>query len=96
MIPSSSINIDQFPRQKTGFHLERMENELLLYHPSETRILYFNQTASLVWELCDGSRSTQAIVDLLCQAYPEAAGQIPADVIDTLQKFIEFGCVEMS
>jgi hypothetical protein len=96
MEPTSNLNQQQKPRQMTGFRLEQMDTELLLYHPSGARILYFNQTASLVWELCDGSRSIQAIIDLLREAYPEAAEQISPDVSETLRKFIEFGCVELS
>jgi hypothetical protein len=81
------------PRQNPGYRLELIDNELLLYHPSHTRILYCNETASLVWHLSDGRRTTREIADLLAQAYPEAAETIPGDVEDTLREFLRLGAV---
>jgi hypothetical protein len=81
------------PRQNPGYRLEMIDNELLLYHPSHTRILYCNETASLVWHLSDGRRTAREIVDLLAQAYPEAAETIPEDVEDTLREFLRLGAI---
>ena len=49
------------PRRKPDYRLEAIDNELLLYHPAETKILYCNETASLIWQLCDGQRTLQEI-----------------------------------
>lgn len=84
------------PRQKSGYQLEMMDGELLLYHLNETRILYLNQTASLIWQLCDGSQSVNDIITLLCDAYPESADAISSEVPKTLQQFLDFGCVEIN
>jgi hypothetical protein len=71
-----------------------IDGELLLYHPTQTKILYCNQTASLVWELCDGRRTVQEIITLLSEAYPEAAETICADVEAILQQFHQHGAIE--
>ena len=81
------------PCQKPDYRLEVIDGELLLYHPQETRILYCNQTASLVWGLCDGQRSVEEITDLLGEAFPEAADTIPADVEATLEQFHQHGAI---
>jgi hypothetical protein len=82
------------PRRKTDYHLELIDDELLLYHPGRTKILYCNQTASLVWNLCDGQRTVEEIAALLAESYPEAAATIPADVEATLGQFLEHGAIE--
>ena len=82
------------PRRKPDYRLEAIDNELLLYHPAETKILYCNETASLIWQLCDGQRTPQEITVLLAEAFPEAADTIADDVESTLQQFSQHGAVE--
>lgn len=82
------------PRRKTDYRLELIDDELLLYHPGQTKILYCSQTASLVWNLCDGQRTGEEIMALLAESYPEAAQVIPADVEATLGQFLEHGAIE--
>jgi hypothetical protein len=89
------MNLDAKPRRKTDYRLELLDGEMVLYHPSETKILYFNQTASLIWQLCDGERTAAEIVRLLSESYPESAGEIASDVQATLQQFEEQGCIEL-
>jgi hypothetical protein len=81
------------PKRKPDYRLELLDNELLLYHPTETNIFYFNQTASLIWQLCDGQHSVAEIIELLKEAYPDAADTIPSDVTTTIQQFEEHGCI---
>ena len=91
----SSIRSEDRPIRKADYRLEQLDNELLLYHPSDTKILYLNQSASLVWGLCDGEHSVAEIIDLLSQAYPEAAASIPDDVHAALTEFLDSGCIEL-
>jgi hypothetical protein len=83
------------PKRKPDYRLELLDNELLLYHPTETKIFYFNQTASLIWQLCDGQHSVSEIIGLLNNAYPEAVDTIPIDVANTLKQFEEHGCIKV-
>jgi len=91
----SSITSEARPIRQADYRLEQLDDELLLYHPSETKILYLNQSASLVWGLCDGEHSVAEIVQLLSQAYPEAAASIPDDVHAALAEFLHNGCIEL-
>jgi hypothetical protein len=100
MEPTNDAKIDpiqgeNIPKRKDDYRLEQLDDELLLYHPSDTKILYLNQSASLVWGLCDGEHSVAEIVHLLSEAYPEAAEGIPGDVQTTLEQFLESGCIEL-
>ncbi len=84
---------DDKPRRIAGYLLEKMDDELLLYHPAETKVMYCNQTASIIWQLCDGKRTVQEIVELLAAAYPAAADEVENDVQATLQQFAEHGAI---
>lgn len=84
----------QVPRPRPDYRLEQMDDELLLYHPGETKTVYLNQTASLVWQLCNGERSTDEIMRLLQDSFPESSEQIEADVRAALAEFERHGAIE--
>lgn len=87
-MPSNDV-----PVPSTEFSLEQLDNELLLYHPAKTLTVYMNETASLVWQLCDGKRTVSEIVRQLQGAYPEAAGDMQSDVEQALAIFSEHGAI---
>jgi hypothetical protein len=82
------------PRHAPDFRLETLDNEVLLYHPGQTKAVYLNETASLVWNLCNGERDPGEITELLQEAFPEAAEQIAADVDRVLAEFAGHGAIE--
>lgn len=82
------------PRANTEFNLEQIDDELLLYHPAKTKAVYLNETAALVWQLCDSNRSVGEIVSLLEENYPES-DTIRTDVEQTLQQLADNGAVEL-
>jgi hypothetical protein len=82
------------PRRMPEYRLEKMDDEMLLLNPAKTKILYCNDTASLIWQLCDGTHSTPEIAAILIDAYPEAADVIAADVEATLKQFLEQAAIE--
>ena len=84
------------PRQKPDYRLEKLENEILLYHPAKTQVLYLNETASLIWKLCDGTRTTAEITQLLEDAFPEHAAKIRDEVDSTLRSFVEQDAMEFA
>jgi hypothetical protein len=84
------------PRRKADYRLERLDSEILLYHPAKTKALHLNETASIIWTLCDGSRTTGQIIALLREGFPDQAGVIADEVESSLQLFVEHGAVEFA
>lgn len=89
------MNTDAIPRANTEFSLEEIDDELLLYHPAKTKAVYLNETAALVWQLCNNERSVAEIVSLLEENYPES-DTIRSDVEQTLQQLADNGAVELN
>jgi hypothetical protein len=69
--------------------LERMDNEVTVYHPTLTTSLYLNETGGLIWELCDGQRSTADIIDILGEIYQESRQQVAEDVMNIIARLVE-------
>ncbi|MEM7346610.1 MAG: PqqD family protein [Chloroflexota bacterium] len=82
------------PHQKPDYRLEQLDDELLLYHPTRTSIMYCNETASIIWHLCDGQRTTEEIVSLLSAAYEQPPETVLADVDAVLCQFYEHQAIE--
>jgi len=89
------IDTTKQPRQKAGYQLEELDGELLLYHVSDTKILYLNSTASVIWQLCDGKRTVDDIVALLRGEYPEAGDALVGDVEAALAELSAQAVIEL-
>jgi hypothetical protein len=81
------------PFRSPEVHVERVDEDILAYHPRGDRILQFNQTAAIIWQLCDGSRTVQEISRLLSEAYPDQAAQVNVELPGILRTLEEFGCI---
>ena len=81
------------PTPAEGYRIEEMEGEILLFHPKSTATVYMNQTAALVWQLCDGNRSVADIVSILTQSFPDEDSRINSDVLSALDMFQNQGAL---
>ena len=88
------MNRNGSPRQKAGYEFNDLDGECMVYSFAEAKALYLNETASLIWKLCDGRRTVGAIEDLLREAYPDAS-QLRDDVDAAFQVFLEQGVMEL-
>jgi hypothetical protein len=84
----------QIPRQKPNLQLQDFDGELVLYDLEKMQVIYLSETATLIWQLCDGERSIPEIVQLLQDAYPEQAGKIPDDVESAMVHFEQFDTLD--
>ncbi len=74
--------------------METLDGETILLHPARSLVIYSNPTAALIWQLCDGVRSVEAIIDLLCEAYPESQDDIRRDIPEAVQILVERGALK--
>ena len=81
------------PHQVSGFIMENFDNEALLYHQVKTQAVYLNETAALIWALCDGKNSIRDIEKLLSEYYTEAEDSIPEHISLSLERFIEIQAI---
>ena len=90
-VPDSST-----PRPLPGFALQQLDDDTLLYHAESTRTIHLNETAALIWQLCNGKRSTEDIIAVLQDAYPEDAADIPRDVELVLHRLASDRAIEFA
>jgi len=88
--------IDLVPKPTSDVEMEVVEGEVLLYHPSQTRAVYLNPTAAVIWGLSDGKRTVREIIRAIADFYPEAAMTLSDDVLMTLKELQENGVLVVS
>ena len=57
------------PTPLDGLDVHEVDDGLVIYDTGNDRVHYLNETASLVFALCDGERDAEAIAGLLQQAW---------------------------
>jgi len=88
------MNDQSIPKPVAAYRLEDFDKELFLYHPVKTQAVYLNETAALIWRLCDGRRSIEDIRSILHEAYLEDSDRINRDLKSALERFSKCGAIE--
>jgi hypothetical protein len=81
------------PVPVSGYQIELLDGEMVLFHPTKVTLLHCNQSGAMIWQLCNGQRTVAEIIQLLKAIYPEAAQEIGVDVKTTLQSFAQHGAI---
>lgn len=63
------------PVHRAGVYVEEVDNEAVVYSRTGKRAIYLNETATIVWKLCNGERTVPEIAALLAREHPAAAVQ---------------------
>lgn len=84
------------PRKVEGIRQEDLpEDESVLVDPARERALVLNAIGTIVWELCDGSRTVASMAALIAQQVPGHDVQaIHKDVEAFVAKLVEEGFVQ--
>lgn len=87
------MNDHDTPRRAPEYVLEQTHGEYQLRHRRSDTAIYINETAALLWELCDGGKSVGNIKQMLLEAYPDAAESISSDVDRAIATLLGHGAL---
>lgn len=79
------MNISEIYKQSEDCLLEDMDGEILLYDPTSAITLHLNGPSAIVWQLCDGQRTAQDIIQEVQEAFPGQAEQIGEDIKNVIK-----------
>jgi hypothetical protein len=86
MINTMLSPIPGFPRRRPDIVSQSVPRETLLYDPVADAVHVLNQTASVVWELCDGQHDLSDMAAYLRKHFTVAGDD---DVIEDVQAVVE-------
>ena len=79
--------------QSTGFVVEEMDEEILLYHPNTHKAIHLNRTAAVIWKLCDGKRTVKELTECLAAEFPSAKLNIAHEVQEAIDQLLHDGAL---
>jgi coenzyme PQQ synthesis protein D (PqqD) len=83
------------PQQRRDVLQALLDNEILVYHPDGMTAFALNETASVIWRLCNGERTVAEIVEMLQTAYPEAAASMSREVDEGVLALLSHGVIRV-
>ncbi len=72
-------------QRNTNIIMREEDEDALLYDPSSDRIFIMNWTASIIWNLCDGTCSSDQIKDKIKSKY-----KVSDEVEKKIDEYISF------
>lgn len=91
-----TIDLNDKPVKNESCRMEELDDEVLLYNPENSKTLYINKSASIIWQLCNGQQTVEEIIGLIQEAYPGNDEQLHKDVLDTLSDLKENNAVSIA
>ena len=82
------------PKQVSDIEIETFGDGVLLYHQTIREAVHLNNSAAVIWALCDGKNSIADIENILKNAYPEGKDSIRKDINSTLEKLQQNNAIE--
>jgi hypothetical protein len=67
-------------KHSSNYIWEEMDGQVLLYRVGAHKAVHLNDSAALIWKLCDGSRTLNDVIGVLSDTYPDMQETIAADV----------------
>lgn len=64
---------DTYPLKAEPLEVNEAEDGLVVYDPVHDMVHHLNPSASVIFDLCDGTRDVDAIAQVLAEAYELAA-----------------------
>jgi hypothetical protein len=88
-------DLNRIPRKQEGYSLQEVDGENVLFGRTRATAYYLNESASVIWSMCDGTRTVGEIVEFLAETYPENAADVRADVLQVVEGLVAQGVLAL-
>ncbi len=82
------------PRRNSSAGFRIFEGEAVVVLPDEAEVNVLNEVGARVWDLIDGVRSVDSIVDQICEEYEIGREQASRDVQELLASLNQHRMIE--
>jgi hypothetical protein len=75
-------------RRQAGVLVQEAHGQTVLLRVDDGSYYTLDEVGAVIWELCDGSRTTGEIVDAVCDAFDGPPEQVGSDVLDFVTELL--------
>ncbi len=86
--------MEKKPKRRTDVTREDVDDETVIYDPKSRNVHHMNPIAGVIWELCDGNRTTREIAEEIVAVLEADPSQVEGDVNKTIQDLQEKALLE--
>jgi hypothetical protein len=61
--------VNDYPHRADLLEVNEADDGLVVYDPTHDQVHHLNPSASMIFDLCDGTRDAEAIAQILAEAY---------------------------
>jgi len=84
------------PRQTQHLSVKEIEGQTVILDREHGKLHELNQSASYIWQLCDGHTPVSEIVSAMARAYDRLPTDVERDVTNALQQLEALRLIEWS
>lgn len=77
----------EHPSQRSDVFERSLEDEAVLYDPSDSVMHTLSPVALFIWKMCDGRHTSEDIARAVCEVYDADPDEVLKDVESTLKQF---------
>jgi anthranilate phosphoribosyltransferase len=81
--------LTKYPHKSAETASRIIDGEAVVVIPQEGSVKVFNNTGSRIWELMDGKKKTQEIIDTLVAEFEVSQEELQTDTIGFLQELAD-------
>ncbi len=83
------------PTPNSRFNFVQVGDESLLYDNDTHDVIHVDGPGSIIWALCDGTRTIEQIIELIANAYPDSRDAVAIDVQETITRLVEQSALKL-
>ena len=92
-VDTTNISLTDLPQQKVGIIAQQVLEEMVLYDAEREEGYSLNESARLIWDLCDGKRSIVDICNELASPLSIDADLLHEDVLVAIQQLVAMNLI---
>jgi Coenzyme PQQ synthesis protein D (PqqD) len=89
------ISEQSIPHRRADLLHYRLVDEMVVYDTVSSQAASLNETARILWELCDGTRTVNALSAELAEYFGIAIEETQSSVREAVEKLCELGLVSV-
>jgi coenzyme PQQ biosynthesis protein PqqD len=89
------LDKNKIPQKVSGVKLETFGDGVLLYREAVSEAAYLNNSAAIIWALCDGKNTIADIEEAINKTFPEGKESIEEDIYATLERLQQKEAIEL-
>lgn len=89
------LELSALPYHSPETRMQKFDDEVVVYCTQRKKAIYLNETAAVIFELCDRTRTVADIVKLISENYPDQIEEVREHIIAAIEYLWREGAIRI-